>query len=275
MLYALVATVIVEQVAELEPSSGHLAHALFLDLMRQADPALAATLHAPSTHKPFTVSPLLAPHDDHPLSGVVGPGQRGRLRFTILDDRVFAALLRKFQHDPVTAVRIGSARLMVADLSTVPGRWTGASSLTQLWDEAATGPSVCLQLASPTSFSLGHANGEARLGLFPLPSLVFGSLSRRWASLESVPLPPSLKELIAQGLVEASYEVRTVALHLTGRPEIGAVGWCRYTARGAWPADALRALNALADFAFYAGVGRKTTMGMGQARRLPGPPSPA
>ena len=30
----------------------------------------------------------------------------------------------------------------------------------------------------------------------------------------------------------------------------------------------LRTLNLLANFAFYSGVGSKTTMGMGQARRL-------
>ena len=31
----------------------------------------------------------------------------------------------------------------------------------------------------------------------------------------------------------------------------------------------VKQLNMLANFAFYAGVGQKTTMGMGQARRLP------
>ncbi|MBM4027556.1 MAG: CRISPR system precrRNA processing endoribonuclease RAMP protein Cas6, partial [Planctomycetes bacterium] len=30
----------------------------------------------------------------------------------------------------------------------------------------------------------------------------------------------------------------------------------------------VRTLNLLADFAFYSGVGTKTTMGMGQARRV-------
>jgi CRISPR-associated endoribonuclease Cas6 len=32
--------------------------------------------------------------------------------------------------------------------------------------------------------------------------------------------------------------------------------------------DKLKALNALADFAFYCGTGAKTTMGMGQTRRI-------
>jgi CRISPR/Cas system endoribonuclease Cas6 (RAMP superfamily) len=38
---------------------GREAHALFLDLVRRADPALAETLHQPRGDKPFTVSALL------------------------------------------------------------------------------------------------------------------------------------------------------------------------------------------------------------------------
>jgi hypothetical protein len=37
---------------------GHQAHALFLDLVRQLDPALATRLHDESNYRPFTVSPL-------------------------------------------------------------------------------------------------------------------------------------------------------------------------------------------------------------------------
>ena len=43
--------------------------------------------------------------------------------------------------------------------------------------------------------------------------------------------------------------------------EIGAVGWARY--RFSNPEQA-RIASILAHYAFFAGVGRKTTMGMGQ-----------
>ncbi len=48
---------------------------------------------------------------------------------------------------------------------------------------------------------------------------------------------------------------------------VGAAGVVTYELLAAAEAHA-RALHVLADFAFYAGVGYKTTQGMGQSRRL-------
>jgi CRISPR-associated endoribonuclease Cas6 len=50
-------------------------------------------------------------------------------------------------------------------------------------------------------------------------------------------------------------------------PQVGFVGQVTYGLMGAddW---ARRVLNALADLAFYCGVGMKTAMGMGQCRAL-------
>ena len=337
MLYALVATLVVERLAEIAPTTGHFAHALFLDLVRQVDPDLAEVLHDRADRKPFTVSPLLHESEDRPLTGVVQPGQRGRLRLTILDDRVFATLIRKFRADPWTTVRAGSASLIVADVTTVPGRWSGAASLEEIWDNASPRRTVTLHFATPTSFSLGNGPAGPRLSLFPSAGLVFGGLHRRWNTLERetavargeagigdqeawrvagglsgrsgfphprplpaagegrsslsqrgegegegtrtgrpVPAQPVLKpaerdefaRLLDEQVVETAHDLRTLALQIRDRPEIGFTGWCSYEAKGAgWTGETLRQLNALADFAFYAGVGRKTTMGLGQTRR--------
>ncbi|MGH2458612.1 MAG: CRISPR-associated endoribonuclease Cas6 [Chloroflexota bacterium] len=271
MLYSLIATVIVDDAAELAPTTGHFAHALFLDLVRQVDPELAEALHAPSDRKPFTVSPVLHEVEDRPLTGVVRPGQRGRLRFTILDDRVFAALIQKFRREPTTVVRAGSARLTIADVSTVPGGWSGATTLEEISAGARPSRSVTLEFVTPTSFSLGSGPSGARLSFFPTATLVFNALRRRWDKLAGPALDERLEPLLSQQLVETGYDLRTLALQMDHRPEIGFVGWCRYEAKGVgWDDDTLRQLNALADVAFYTGVGRKTTMGMGQTRRIRG-----
>jgi CRISPR-associated endoribonuclease Cas6 len=268
MLYALVARVEIQEIAEIEPSSGRFAHALFLDLIRQIDPTLSEMLHAPASSKPFTVSPLLQPALDRPLSGVVRPGQPGRFRFTILDDRLFAALLRRFQSVPPSTLRVGTARLGIVELSTVDGGWSGVSSPEELMGRATDEGEQTIQFATPTSFSFGNGPAGSRLALFPQAPLLFSSLLRRWRALGGPPLPAELNTLLAEQLVETAYDLETVALQMGQRPELGFVGWCRFTAKGHWSESARRALNALADFAFYAGVGRKTTMGMGQARRI-------
>jgi CRISPR-associated endoribonuclease Cas6 len=50
-------------------------------------------------------------------------------------------------------------------------------------------------------------------------------------------------------------------------PQVGFVGQVTYGLMAENEAARCQ-LNALADFAFYAGVGIKTTMGMGQTRRV-------
>lgn len=268
MLYAMMTTLVVEQAVDLAATSGHFAHALFLDLVSQVDPSLAEALHATAAQKPFTVSPLLEYARDHPLSGRLAAGQRARLRFTVLDDRVFAALLRKFASTAGFRLRAGPAHLVVSDLTTVPGPWTGARSIERIWEEASDASRVALQFATPTSFSLGERDGTRRMGMFPTAALVFGSLRRRWLGLGGPALPADLGQVIDERLVEVGHEVRTLALQMRRQPEIGFIGWCDYEAKGAWTIDQKRAFNALADLAFFTGIGRKTTMGLGQARRL-------
>ena len=50
---------------------GREAHALFMDLVRRADPALAESIHEPRGDKPFTVSGLLESRNHRaPLSPI-------------------------------------------------------------------------------------------------------------------------------------------------------------------------------------------------------------
>lgn len=49
---------------------------------------------------------------------------------------------------------------------------------------------------------------------------------------------------------------------------IDCVGEISYRILGDVEAIAIKQINALADYALYAGLGRKTTMGMGMVRRV-------
>jgi CRISPR/Cas system endoribonuclease Cas6 (RAMP superfamily) len=60
--------------------------------------------------------------------------------------------------------------------------------------------------------------------------------------------------------------LETAFLSFGAYSETGCIGNTAYSFHEVNAAD-LRAINALADFAEYAGVGAKTSMGMGQARR--------
>ncbi|MCZ7672358.1 MAG: hypothetical protein M5U34_37165 [Chloroflexi bacterium] len=84
-LYALIIRLIASQNGRLRATQGHLAHAAFLSILQQADPAISQAIHDMPGRKPFTISPLEGfgtPHNGHIQ---INAGQEGWLRVTLLD----------------------------------------------------------------------------------------------------------------------------------------------------------------------------------------------
>jgi CRISPR-associated endoribonuclease Cas6 len=88
---------------------------------------------------------------------------------------------------------------------------------------------------------------------------VFGGLLRRWNTF--APEELRFDKTDWQGMI-AQYDLKTQALKMKA-DEIGSIGWIRYEFPN--PEQA-RIATILAHFAEFAGVGRKTAMGMGQVR---------
>ena len=65
----------------------------------------------------------------------------------------------------------------------------------------------------------------------------------------------------------SNYRLATRLMDFGSYSELGFNGQATYECSDNIPVEHVKSLNALADFAFYAGVGAKTTMGMGQCRR--------
>lgn len=130
-------------------------------------------------------------------------------------------------------------------------------TLSQIKSDDST---VSLFFLSPTSFREGD-----HIQPFPLPRSVFGGLLKRWNAF--APVDFLLPRVDWNGLV-AAYSLKTKIVRMEGGPQIGSVGWVRY--RFPDPEQA-RIAHILANFADFAGIGRKTAMGMGQTslRRSP------
>jgi CRISPR-associated endoribonuclease Cas6 len=124
-----------------------------------------------------------------------------------------------------------------------------------------------LQFASPTAFETENGNA-----LFPMANQVFAeSLGRKWNEHAPEKLPPGLLGELAQQTRVERFSLWTEAVRFRGdrsRPfvEKGFVGECEFSVGPRGSPEAQRALHLLADFAFFAGVGKRTTLGMGQAR---------
>jgi CRISPR-associated endoribonuclease Cas6 len=260
--------------ARVRATMGHQAHAAFLRTVRESDPALAEVLHAPNLPlRPFTVSPLQGAPRARDGWIQLAPGQEYWLRFTVLYPPIFERFMARFLHGkgrPV--IRLGQALLLIKEILTTPGShpWSGYISWAQLAAEARPEPEITLAFASPTAFGFGQREWGKKVVVLPQPELAFGSLARSWNSLAPLPLQVDWKALGAyveeHVVVKRLHGLETHMLRFRSAPQVGFVGQVTYGLMADNEAARCQ-LNGLADLAFYAGVGMKTTMGMGQCRK--------
>ncbi|MBI5302959.1 MAG: CRISPR system precrRNA processing endoribonuclease RAMP protein Cas6 [Chloroflexi bacterium] len=259
---------------------GREAHALFLGLVRDADPALAESLHEPRGEKPFTVS-ILTAHPLLPLSspdskyqerreGVGGSGVRF-LRFTAFEPRLAQTLAENVL--PTLRVpreiRLGNARFTtgapITDRAAHPWAATrDPRALVDHWfaSDARLDSRVTLQFLTPTAHRAIHRNI-----LFPQPAQLWGGWLRAWNAYAQPAFEDDLIMQVEQNVALSQYALKTEVVDFGEFRQAGWVGRATFTCfgkeRALW-----RVLQLLADFAFYCGTGYKTTQGMGVTRKI-------
>lgn len=275
MLYSIVLTLSPTRVTTVPATMGHQAHAAFLRTIQAADPALAEALHTPNLPaRPFTVSALQG--TPAPRGGLIRlrPEETYWLRFTILYPLIFQQFMARFLHgEGRPTLQLGEAELLIREIWTTPEShpWAGYSSWTELAARARPELELTLDFVSPTAFSFGQKEWGKKIVVLPDPELVLDSLARAWNTFAPAPVQverPALQAYLAEyGVIKQIDNLRTQMLAFTRAPQVGFVGRVTYGLMGE-NEIARTQLAMLADFAFYAGVGYKTTMGMGQCRRV-------
>jgi CRISPR-associated endoribonuclease Cas6 len=274
MLYSIVLKLTPTRETTVRATMGHQAHAAFLRTVKESDPALAEVLHLPNLPaRPFTVSPLLGVGRAHDGNVHLSPEQDYFLRFTVLYPLIFERFMARFlRGEGRPVIRLGQALLLIKEILATPGShpWAGYTSWAQLAAGALPEPQISLYFTSPTAFGFGQKDWGKKIVVLPQPDLVFGSLARSWNDLAPPPLQVERGALRAYAeehvVVKRLDNVATQMLRFSRWPQVGFVGQVTYGLM-AENEPARCQLNALADFAFYAGVGIKTAMGMGQCRR--------
>jgi CRISPR-associated endoribonuclease Cas6 len=89
-------------------------------------------------------------------------------------------------------------------------------------------------------------------------------LLKRWNKYSNHPFPENLIEPI----FPSYFNIHTEMVKDNRSKLIGSVGSISFQILGDVDAQTIKQINTLADFACFAGVGRKTPMGMGMTRRL-------
>jgi CRISPR-associated endoribonuclease Cas6 len=250
---------------------GRATHAWFLDLVRAADPALAEALHTPNQERPFTVSNLWG--GGRPVRGQVtfSPEDRVTLRVTSFWPQLSALVSEQIvPHLPERISLAGAAfRLVEATADGAVHPWAGQTRFEDLVQQhtlsaSPPAPRLSLRFASPTVFRSSGANVP-----LPLPGLVFEGLARRWNAFGPLRIPEEVRRFADEVMLISRYQLRTERVTFGEEGGRGAypgfVGVCGYAFRVRdryW----MGLIHLLAAFALYAGVGARTSMGLGQAR---------
>lgn len=230
--------------------------AMVLGLLGSRHPRVSEALHQPARDKPITVSPLA------PLKGAKGTWC---LRLTLMDQALFGDFADAvLSWDPKRELTLGDNRFLLDGIETAPGSDPRVSCISYqnlLECVPTTEQRWKIEFLTPTSFRSKGSHSP-----FPATPLVFGSLARRWSRFSPLPLPSGLMAALEDQIGIAEYRIGLYRLTFGGFFEPGFTGSCTYSARRNAAPEVLKWAGALARFAYFSGVGAKTTMGMGQAR---------
>lgn len=279
-LAAIVLSLRATHALEIRERMGRASQQLALKIMQQHSAALSAAVHDSNTVKPFTASALLWADSTQRVRGTVHAGERAWVRITGLNREIVAALNNYAAHPPGHE-EIDNRAWEVEEVAstTAQHRWAGHEDYRDVIDTYWGGPRperVTFDFASPTTF---HSKGlDVPL---PLPIFVFRSLIERWNAFAAEPLPAHLLDFVEQFVAVTKYETQTAMLGgKSGSKHTGFIGTVGFSILANNPglkahdpvlADTLfehrdlfsRLVAALGQFAFYSGVGRQTTTGMG------------
>lgn len=275
-------------------TAGRHLHALFLSLVSSVDAAASDRLHANQANKAFTLSPLQKEHSlNRPIikkgaklsppplcwnySNSIAPGTPCWWRISLLDDRLFGHLSQLWLNlNPQQPWHLGPANLHITSVLGTPQStqpWANFCNYAQLYEQASDkNRKLTLQFYTPTAFRQGKYDSS-----LPTSEKVFGSLLRRWNHFSDSPFPKEILSVVQDShfniRTEVAVDPRGQFQHTGAKADprnsfTGSVGRITFKILGRVDSATVQQLNTLADFALYAGVGRKTPMGMGMARRM-------
>ncbi len=213
------------------------------------------------------VSSLSANNKEKRLS--CSPGDRFVGRVAFLQDMSAIAFLEYLRDLEGESFRIGQALFRLENCSCST-RYSGLALLQSILpqgliyrgEEEREEDSLCMRFYTPTGFKKDDAQC-----LLPLAPLVFGSLLRRWRSWIEPSAWPDMEtcfeKILISGISIASHSVQLKKRSIYR----GFTGTVRYDLHRCTPEEKAL-LHTLGFFAAYAGVGYKTSQGMGEAAKL-------
>lgn len=274
-LHAIVINLIAQEAGTLPGTVGELAHAAFYAAVDAVDPALAAQIHDAQQRKAFSLSPLYG-YWQSPETGrvQVSAGQPGWLRLGLLDEELFAVFMQHILYSGITggaaSIRLGRIPFTITEALGAPGShpWVGYTSWEELASLEATPARWVVEFLSPTAIRWGEADNKARrVEIFPLPRLAIASLRTLWDRTTGDAWGRDFEEWVERNIaVGRVWHWESQPFPYQKQTYVGGMGKLEYRVLDPRNRANVAHFHRLLTLAFYAGVGYKTTHGLGQMR---------
>ncbi len=230
-------------------------YALALNIIRTVEPALSAYLHDQSSNKSITLRTLW--HKNNFLT----------LRLTLLDDILFEKFATVLIDACIPVFPLNDIAVKISKITSSnesENFWAGYKPYKEIYENAShENLSFRFNLITPVCFKKGDSYMP-----FPLPDLFFKSLHKRWNEYSEIKFDDSLTELFEKHIAANNFQLETKYLTDKNIKFTGATGKVNFKITGKPPKEFIHYINTLADYVYFAGVGIKTTMGMGQVVRV-------
>ncbi|MFZ5942945.1 MAG: CRISPR-associated endoribonuclease Cas6 [Bacillota bacterium] len=232
-------------------------HGWFFKMLEEINPELSARIHG-MDEKPFSIGPVYGGKKEKGKT-VFEEGEEYSFTFASLNEEIFKVVSNMAFTLVGNKIYLGTAGLNITEVRPIFGS-KGLSFYDILEKHSLVNREITLQFSSSTSF-----RQQGTQEIFPQPDLVFGSLLRKWNAFSPVSLPG---ELGNSPILVKKYNLKTELVDFGKYKVIGCIGNSTYQLDKSLPNFQVNMLNSLAFFAGIAGIGYKTSMGLGDARYL-------
>ncbi len=226
---------------------------VFLDRLAQADPAMSSRLHDSQSMSPFSLSPVMGVHTK------VQENQSCWVRIGILNDELQESFVNTLEqgvwHQPIQLEEhiFQIENILWGHQADHP--WSGYATFESLLTNTEIRDKLSLRIKTPLSFKRSDTFYP-----FPEPSLLFRNILTRWNAFS---LQPFTEAPDFSRISFSHFNIKTRPYPLRhGATAIGCVGDIGFLFKQC-SQETTAACQTLLRFAFYAGIGIKTTQGMG------------
>ncbi|QTA81100.1 Putative CRISPR-associated endoribonuclease Cas6 [Desulfonema limicola] len=234
-----------------------LMHPVFLDRISKADASMGKKLHDSGAMSPFSISPVMG------VRNKVVENNTYWIRFCILNDDLENAFMETLEKGLWNQPILLEDHIFQTE-NIILGKnpdflWSGRDSYQDIVVNTWFDKNIKFRIISPMSFKKGDLHYP-----LPEPKLIFGNLSRRWNMFSQFTIP---EDFSFENISFSNLNIKTTPYALRKKGTIlGVTGKMTFIIKA--DQEVLHCCNTLLRFAFYSGIGVKTTQGMGMCRIL-------